>query len=669
MSFFSLKMEGEYIIDEVIGSIVNLYNKKREYYESLLSENDKKTFTDKTKENMLVELELMNSLFFKENYAKIDRELQDKVLYNFYDPTVMEEMRGVANAIFTKSNNNDYLKTVDDILREHYEDDAIDSENDRLGEINKFLEGYLGFSSGLFFFKVPSNERAKYDIVHDSIIALILNVLRKAIPNFNYSYSCIPRMVQSKHKRGANVKTYFSVSELIRKGKKLTTYFTIENSYQKLSDQLKPYVKYSQDLKPMVMRLETDLSKDEELRSLAIDKIIHLHTGEFLLYYQQVLLSLKKAYTYFYFTHNNLTTEQVVIRNFRRKPFYIRYDDRYLLSLGSIATIVEYNVAQAYVTRQVGSGINTYTEEYVLTTPDIEGYRSYYGNLEADAYNVCADTFSLLASYIRQKFDETGRINTIIGEIFLFFFSEDYNQDNIDIDLILAIMDNLEAYRYKLPSSFFTKKGMTQMQFLTTLIDKVENIYETYYAEIFGSMFTVDTPKPDEIFGPELSKDEMEEEEQNQEKVLVKEEKTIDKMAPFDEATEEDILNYEEFYLQNEIGNVELLLKQEEPFYMYLYNADPKHFTSHIINNAESIIKLRESLSRLGNKLKKFDNILLIKSLKFRESFNSLKDKLHERQKYLQGLLDNYIADFKDLKLTADQKENERVSKALNGEY
>ena len=225
----------------------------------------------------------------------------------FFDPAMMQSIMCVTNSLFYLNSSEDDLTQIQRIKS------WIDIKN-VIGEpsaIGVAMSASLDEAKDIFVVKVPKNIDSNNDLLHEWFVGVYgTNQLRKYVPNFAYIYggfTCSGPILE----RGGNIAAYCNLSD-----KLAVNYILYESIFPSIS--MKGY---------MVSRT--------------------LNFTDWLSYYLQILFSLKIAKDLIGFTHYDLHTENVLLRDLgtSKKTFHIpyKYNNKwYYIKTNKVATMIDF---------------------------------------------------------------------------------------------------------------------------------------------------------------------------------------------------------------------------------------------------------------------------------------------------------------------------------------
>lgn len=262
------------------------------------------------------------------------------------------------------------------------------------------LRGDLGTAEGVFIVKAPKGDHHNDDIIHEAFVSLYgTNRLRRTIPNFVYCYgtfSCAsPILASDDHVASWCI------------GNSQVTYMITENVY--------PSVSYC-------------------------DYIKTASREEFLCSYLQVLYALNEAYKMIDFTHYDLHSENILMREYTEEEYFqIPYNTErgkeYLVT-NRVATIIDYGFTH----------IKYKNEHY--------GVNRWAYSIYANKSHIMHDAYKLLLMLARDLRDAESSLLDDVAFIFSFFSNDDmmeileehFDNDKFSIPLIDATIFDLTTF-------------------------------------------------------------------------------------------------------------------------------------------------------------------------------------------------------------------------------
>ena len=241
--------------------------------------------------------------------GKFKKEITDK----FYNPELMRTVACITSSFTIYSGENSL--TGNERIREFVGKlKQIGTESASGYALSGKLKNGNLFSDDFFVIKAPRSPIDANELIHESMVAFYgTNPLRKKIPNFAYVYGvikCSPPFINTEKE----VITWCDTN------KSAVAYAIYENisSEKYKTEDFESYCKYC---KPQ----------------------------EFLEYYLQTMLALKTAEEYCGFSHDDLHSENVLLRKVSDKVFYIPYKVngkiKYMKTNGCVSTIIDYGMS------------------------------------------------------------------------------------------------------------------------------------------------------------------------------------------------------------------------------------------------------------------------------------------------------------------------------------
>lgn len=288
-------MSDNLFTDEILAEFRDLYKYYSDNYKSIaeqkqLQDQQELMILDKSGCNQ-DRIEYLRGGLYPLNRERLSKMLND----NFYDSKLQALMSCIIQSITTNNEVRDWF-----------------AELHRIGSESAYGTAYVsgirktpdGFGDGTVhqhyknMFVLKTVQNPKNNLIHEAFVGLMgTNKLRAEIPNFSYVYAyfqCAP---------------VFDTDLWCNTQKNSVSYVVYENVYPSVS--FRDYIGDSKNTP---------------------DSIINK--------YLQIVYSLSIAEREIGFTHNDLHTENVLIRKID-KPVYLAYDTDYLLSDG-IATMIDY---------------------------------------------------------------------------------------------------------------------------------------------------------------------------------------------------------------------------------------------------------------------------------------------------------------------------------------
>ena len=285
-------------------------------------------------------------------------ELRQKLSTEFYSRTLMESTRCILNTILsdTKGKFNERAK-----IHEYINSPINFGEQSANGIAIKANLGKDLVNGEIIVLKVPQSPDKSDELIHEAVVGLVLNKLRDSIPNFCYFYdtfSCSSPVVNPDDKKiilwcttDENAVAY-AVFENINMSTPFSDWGKSPFIFPTLTQMTKEALNYTNWDKAIPQKINT-LTYDNYSTDKLISEITSYKAQEFILYYLQILLALNIANKKFDFTHYDLHASNVLIRKYSDEVFYIPYEykgsTKYLLSPGSIATIIDFGMSHVKV--------------------------------------------------------------------------------------------------------------------------------------------------------------------------------------------------------------------------------------------------------------------------------------------------------------------------------
>jgi len=356
-------------------------------------------------------------------------EIKDKLETNLYDYNLLEAVRCLFSSVFVVSSNkvpkNQRIKQLIDGLK-------------RIGTESAFgyaLSATVNNIPGLFIIK-SSKDPTQDDLLHELFVGTFgTNKLRKIIPNFSYifgGFKCSPPIIKDK-----------KVITWCNNGKSVN-YVVYENIFPSV---------------PMKKYIET------------------CTTQEFMSVFLQLLFSIKIAYDAIEFTHYDLHTDNVLIRDTPGKKTYrILYPKLGYIVSNKISTIIDYGFSHIKY-NDLYFGI----EDRIAT-----GIYPNRGNPLHDVYKfLCFCLFDSAGSYFKIV---GGNVQYIGNQAVIDFKMKNIEVFNLCSQLLKYFNNSENAYsviqnqwnsRYSFPITQVTK-DLSLEEFLN-YITKIVNLNAVYY--------------------------------------------------------------------------------------------------------------------------------------------------------------------------------------------
>lgn len=322
-------------IDEVIMSGIYKYNAFNYEDDQLEQQHNE---MDILKNNVSCQQDIINK--FKHNLQHINSQQIASLLYNnFYDPNVMKVISCLVSSIITYSNNN-FIE--DAIIHQWFSDPKIISTGSLEGNVISTSIYQYQQSNNVFVIKSPKVGR---NLLHELFIGLYgINSLRNHIPNFAYTlggFSCSSLSIVRN-----NILTWCNPDP------ESNDNIILENIY---GINLRQYIiNYGTYLKEI--HNQTDINTYEDYTITYI-----------LLYYLQILFSINIASKEIQFTHHDLHSLNVILRDVKVPDisFFIPYQYKnktIFLYTNKVATIIDFGFSRIEYNNKVYSLINSYKD-------------------------------------------------------------------------------------------------------------------------------------------------------------------------------------------------------------------------------------------------------------------------------------------------------------------
>lgn len=259
---------------------------------------------------------------------------------------------------------------------------------------------------------------SKYAMRHEVVVGLILNKLRPIIPNFAYvfgSFECggpilslNDRNFESHDPKAVDTKLY------------------------------KPEI-YAKDMEPKVTswcrggKIQTYAIYENINNSMSLDSYVKKCTAQqFMDILIQIMYALKIAHERVGFTHYDLHTGNILVRDYDRELFYIPYEDRYVFA-SKIATIIDYGMSHVYYSDPEG----IVGRDISLGVKEPSGPRGNLSMLKNGVYmdtpNPIVDCYKVLWYSLESMNRHNQQVFNDVKELIRFFHKED-SYNNIFID-------------------------------------------------------------------------------------------------------------------------------------------------------------------------------------------------------------------------------------------
>lgn len=300
--------------------------------------------------------------FIADNLSNVDVNKIKKLLkHNYYDSTIMENILCTMNTIM-------YLQhTAPGAIRPNERIKNWLHELRQIGKPSSYgyaLESDLKTANDVFVIKSPKSQ--KEDLLHELVVGLELNKLRKYVPNFAYvfgGFQCTPPIL--KQEISPLNGDVHPVSWCDNSGKYLVHYILYEN-------------------------IVPSISVAEYVKSCTFEGFLGI--------YLQILFALLIAQEKMDFTHYDLHTDNVLIRSLSGNkvsiPYNTEIDTTEYLTADGIATIIDYGLS--HLKLKSGDSIGVTGLEYL---------GNFYNKSSPlyDAYKLLM--FSLLGMLINKNFN------------------------------------------------------------------------------------------------------------------------------------------------------------------------------------------------------------------------------------------------------------------------
>jgi hypothetical protein len=436
---------------------------------------DSKSFRDFVREQLEFEKDIIEKnrlcVGATSKLSNLHREvLYQKLTREFYNSTFMEEMRCIINLILDSTGAGGHLSE-----RERIAEYIRGSKRFGAPSVNGYAlrstisdrpDRYVG---DLIVMKCPQNPEKSNELIHEVAVGSVLNKLRSLIPNFSYVYdvfSCSSPLVDPKNKE---------VLLWCTTDRNAVAYAIYEN----INDSL-PLIEWSSPYKLG--------SKTSGLRKLQPTiESNKLKANEFLLYYLQILFGLNVANIECDFTHYDLHNENVLIRSYAEKPFYIEYPYQksklYLLTPGGIATIIDYGMSHVKI------------DERDVGIIDNNGFFSTLDTY-ANQSNIITDAYKLLGFTMFEALKTNNSfLFRVLARILSLFYQPPNSRRFAELTIKEAeiiILDQRDFYYYLPMTTEFNIP-------LSKLIERINVVYREEFPE-FADLFIM-FEKPENTFG------------------------------------------------------------------------------------------------------------------------------------------------------------------------
>lgn len=266
---------------------------------------------------------------------------------------------------------------------------------------------------------------SKYAMRHEVVVGLILNKLRPIIPNFSYvfgSFECGGPILSLNDRK-------------------------FENADQKVDSKLyKPEI-YAKDMNSKVTswcrggKIQTYAVYENINNSISMDTYVQTCTAQqFMDILIQIMYALKIAYERVGFTHYDLHTGNILVRDYDREAFYIPYEDRYVFA-NKIATIIDYGMSHVYYSDPEG----IVGRDISLGLKEPSGPRGNLSMLKNGVYmdtpNPIVDCYKVLWYSLESMNRHKNPAFNDLKELIRFFHKEDsYNDIFVDTGDIYGML-------------------------------------------------------------------------------------------------------------------------------------------------------------------------------------------------------------------------------------
>jgi len=390
-------------------------------------------------------------------------ELILKLQTELYDINVMNSMKCIVDLIINPKGPDGKLSEKERIHEWVRNPKRFGSPSVNGYAIRSDISDTNTYTGDTIVLKCPQDSSKSTELVHEVAVGFTLNPLREFIPNFSFVYdvfSCSSPVVDPNNKEIL----LFCVNDI--NAVAYAAYENINNSV--------PFE----------------------------DWVTVTDTTEFILYYLQVLLSLSFAHKKCDFTHYDCHAGNVLIRKYSDESFYLPYEHRgqtvYLLSLGGIATFIDYGMSHVQIKENINVGLidpnGNFAQRY-----DVYPDRSF----------VISDAYKLLGFMIAGAINARNNNLILVGSKLLEFF-----YGPLTIEETIQIITKQIEYYFFLPEVFpddiaasisarripgFLSSSTRDLFPIEDFIDHVMNVYSQIDAINAPLLFTYN--KPDVIFG------------------------------------------------------------------------------------------------------------------------------------------------------------------------
>lgn len=356
---------------------------RNSYLHLLKLTKDKSIFNEEVEKQKLIEKKYLKSHNvcpkMVENYKLPNLNMEKLKLElgeNFFNPELMKFISCIISSITAYS--GEFSLMPNERIREYIKN---------LSQIGDISNRGNVIGDDFFVLKSPRSLEDPDELLHEAMVAFsALNELRNLIPNFSYVYGivkCSPPYVTDEREVIAWCNT-----------NKLPVSYVI---YEKIE-------------------------KSESFESFCKNKNCNL--GIFMENYLQIVLSLREAQKQFKFSHNDLHSQNVLIKIYPEKKFEIPYNTEngkeYLLSNGTVATIIDYGSSHIELQNEKGE---------IFHFGNIIGDLTPYG-IYRDKMNPIIDVYKLLCFCLLSMLENNDKCFNECKDI-LFYFNK--SEDPITI--------------------------------------------------------------------------------------------------------------------------------------------------------------------------------------------------------------------------------------------
>ena len=548
---------------------------------------------------------------------KLDTILK-KLKYNFYDYTMMEEIRCMINTIIDiKDGDTDSERArIHHFLESLKRFGTPSAYNFALkGDIKsnntiKHDKPYHQFDGSMVVVKCPREPSNAKELIHELVVGVgALNELRKYIPNFSMvydAYYCSAPVVDDTNK------------EVI--------------SWCMNSDNPVSYVIYENVTNPIPFK---DLAKDKTSEC----------SKTFLMYIAQVALAEYLAEEMCGFAHLDSHNENWLLRDFVDGtkipggffyiPYYFRDSLYYIPSPGRIATAIDYGMSR--VVLKDGTKVGKL---------DSSGFFPSIG-IETEEATAIADIHKLLCfmlrdSVLEKNVDLTKTIGMLIGGYFY---------DNVDItdDELLYILEKQWDTRYHINAKTVKEREWTMDGFIVYLDAFSRGVYGTtlFYGKVPEGSLIMGTFQANSI-SPEVTKKEL--------GIEISGIPTLFDLSqnPSNETLKKAALSNIMKIVNDERNTIRTILNESHNAYYVLGRTrkDIEDSLDIATHSANDLAKIVDGYYNLKEKLKEVSIVLsTIKSKSLNVLREEIETKLSSDTEYINKIKDTVISNYESIQM------------------